>query len=469
MSNEKTLSDLEWPRVLAALAQRCVSEAGRRRAAALPLAASREQLLPWLDEAREAREALDRGEPLPIAGARDVEEATARLRVGAPLAPEELRDIAATLGAARSLRRFLTGRHAAAMPALGLACAVDPTLDEVAREITDAFGPDGSLVDHASPRLKELRDEIRACRARITAHLEELLQRHAAVLQDHFYTERDGRYVLPVRSDAHERVHGIVHGTSASGSTLFVEPRGVIPLGNRLRVLDGEARREEDAIYARLSGLLHEKLPSVLGAIEALTLADLRAAGARLGADAGFSLIPAADEPVIELRQARHPLLALGKSTVVASDLTLTAGRALIVSGPNAGGKTVALKAMGLAALMLRAGLPVACAPGSRVGFFDEVLTDVGDEQSLHRDLSTFSAHVTSLARMIEQARRGVLILLDEIATGTDPREGEALAAAVLETLCTAGAAVPTTRGSRPWRSATPASRTPRWALIWRR
>ncbi|RYE94720.1 MAG: endonuclease MutS2, partial [Myxococcales bacterium] len=439
-ATDKTLTDLDWPRVLEALAARCVGEPGRRLARALRLSTDRASLALVQAQGREALEALDRGEPLPIYGLRDVDPALERLKMNAVLAPHELRDLGATLASARTLRRYL-GTRRDRMPALVSLCTFDPSLDPVEDELTDSFDHDGLLVDHASPRLRELRQQFREARDRIVGRLEELMRRYQNILSDAFWTEREGRYVLPVRSDA-QRFPGIVHTASGSGATLFVEPRALIPLGNRLKVIEAEVRREEEAVYARLSGLLGEKLPSVLAAAEALAVADLRAASARLGRDGRMVYVEVAPTPVLEVRDGRHPLLVLDGIDAVPSDLSAESGRAVVISGPNAGGKTVALKTLGLAALMQRAGLPVACAPGSHIGFFDRVLSDVGDDQSLARNLSTFSAHITNVAAILDAAGPSSLVLLDEIATGTDPREGEALAAAVLDQLCDRRAAV---------------------------
>ncbi len=395
-------------------------------------------------QAREAVGLHDEGRTLPVGEVPDVGAALERTRVGGVLAPEELRAVGRMLGAARALRRFLASRKLD-LPALFGACATDPTLDELADEIDRSFEVDGTLSDRATPRLRELRGQRHAARQRMLSRMQELMARYEAVVQDRFVTEREGRWVLPVRSDAHERFPGIVHATSASGATLFVEPRAVIPMGNRLKVLEAEVRREEEAAYARLTALVADALPSAEAAADALGIADVRAATARLAQDLALSFPSVVDAPMIDLRGARHPLLALETARVVASDVSLEAGRALVVSGPNAGGKTVTLTTLGLAALMVRAGLPVACADGSTVGLFDVVLTDVGDDQSLQKNLSTFSAHVSNLAAVLSDTTRGALVLLDELAGGTDPREGEALAAAVLDSLCVRGGAVAVT------------------------
>jgi DNA mismatch repair protein MutS2 len=446
---DKTRSDLEYGRVLEALAERCASEMGKALARGLPFAATRSETRRLLDEAREATELLAAGEPLPIVALGDVSGALGRVGAAGVLSPPEIREIGRALEAARTLRRFL-GVRRSRVPALFAACTTDPTLDALADELAQAFDPDGSLSDKASGRLRELRAEFSSARQRMLSRLEELMTRYEAILQDRFITEREGRYVIPVRSDAHERFPGIVHATSASGATLFVEPRAIIPMGNRLKVLEAEVQREEQAIYAKLSDRIGESLPSVVAAIEALARADVRAATARLATELRLVFPEVTDEPRLELRQVRHPLLLLDSQkdgvvqwdSVVPSDLSIAARRALVVSGPNAGGKTVALKAMGLAALLVRAGLPVPCAEGSVVGIFEVVLTDVGDDQSLAKSLSTFSAHVRNLARILDDTQPGALVLLDELAGGTDPREGEALAAGMLDSLTARGGAV---------------------------
>ncbi len=393
-----------------------------------------------LAEGREALMLAERGEPLIPIDLPDVREALGRLRVLAVLSPVELFAMSKMLESARSLRRFLSTREERC-PALVAACSTDPSLDRVARDVGDAFDLDGTLKDDASPRLRELRGEQRTARARMTSRLEELMHKHAGIVQDAFITEREGRFVIPIRADAHERFPGLVHSASGSGATLFVEPRVVIPLGNRLKVLDGEVMREENLIYAKLSGILHEHLGSIEGAAQALSRADVRSATALLAFAARLSYPEVVDEPRAKLLSLRHVLLVLDGVAVVPSDIHARAGHALVVSGPNAGGKTVALKSLGLSVLSIRAGLPIAADPSSEVGIFDSVLTDVGDEQSLEKNLSTFSAQMKNLSSILESAHDGSLVLLDEVATGTDPREGEALAAGILDSLTARGAA----------------------------
>ena len=436
--------DLEWPRLLEAVAEQCRSAAGVRLARSLEFAsiASERSRIEGLH--REAADLLRRGAPLPVGDVPDVSGSLERLRAGSVLDAVELRGFARLLADARVLRRYLTA-HGHIAPLLLHAYGTDPTLDRVADTLEDAFDADGTLSDRASPRLAQLRVDYKGSRERLLNRLHDAIAKHASIVQDAFVTEREGRFVVPVRSDAHERFQGIVHGTSSSGATLFVEPRAVVPLGNRLKVLEGEVEAETQAVLASLTERLSDVLPSLLGAIRALSEADLRGGVARIAADLSLEFPVIADDARINLKRARHPLLALRQKAVVPSDLILHAGSALVISGPNAGGKTVALKTMGLAVLMVRAGLPIAADPESEIGLFDRVLTDVGDAQNLQNDLSTFSAHVKNLVSILEEAHGRTLVLLDEVAGGTDPKEGEALAAGLLDSLCLRGAAVAVT------------------------
>lgn len=437
---DKTRSDLEWDRLLGAIAQRCAGPLGARAALSLGFAASRDEVRGALEETREACALLVADESLVSAAAPIITGAIDRLRAGAVLSPQELRDVTRLLELARTLRRFLSRRRDR-VPGLAKACSTDSRLDAIEAELSGAFDEDGTLSDRASPRLRELRAERQATRERLLRKLEDIAQRYAAALQDTFVTEREGRFVLPVRSDSHERFAGIVHAASASGHTLYMEPRVAIGLGNRLKMIDAEIEREQSAVYARLSALLGDQIESVAEAERALAHAELRAACARLTRDLDLAFPEVTDEPLLDLVGARHPLLQLDGVRVVPSDVRVQAGSALVISGPNAGGKTVVLKTLGLATLMLRAGLPVPCDPRSRVGVFDLVLSDMGDEQSIAKNLSTFSAHVQNLAEFLDAVFAGALVLLDELATGTDPREGEALASAVLDGLCARGGA----------------------------
>jgi len=438
---------LEWQRIEGAVIGRCRSDGAKRRG--LAFAASREETAALLTQTREVMGLLASGEGLPIDDLRDVETHLARIEREGVVEASALRDIRVTLTSAQQLRSFLSSRRDRA-PALWSICAIDPSLSELEGTLDDALDPDGTLSDRASPELRSLRSEIASLRERIIGRLQEQIARYATVLSDSYYTLREGRYVLPVRRDAHERVVGIVHGTSQSGASVFVEPRAVVGHGNRLKMAEAELEREEWRILAALCGHVRDQIHALYAAVETLERIDQRNAAARFGRDLGGVVPELDDGPRIELRRARHPVLALGEIDVVPNDVSLEAGQGIIISGPNAGGKTVLLKLLGLSALMARHGLPVLAEEGSRVGFFESVLTDVGDAQSTTMNLSTFSAHVQNLARILESARRGSLVLLDEVATGTDPQEGGALACALVDALCKQGAALAVTTHYEP-------------------
>lgn len=448
LTHEKTLRDLEWSRLVDALRARAVGPL-RERLTELPLASTFEATRVALDETAEALATLRNGEPLPLSSVPDVRSSLARVEKLGVLEGFELRDVARSLSLSRVLRKFLAARKST-LPLLHRACPFDPALDALEEEISACIEPSGQLADHASPELRRLRTEVANLRARIVARLEQMLVEHASVVQDRFLTIRDGRYVVPVRTDAHDKIPGIVHGTSGSGATVFIEPRVLVDQQNRLTLAQGEMEAEERRILAQLSELVRERLPTLTVAVESIDHADLKSASARLADDLRAPVPTLIDAPRIQVTRARHPLLALDGGVVVANDLAIEGGHALVISGPNAGGKTVALKLLGMFALMVRAGLPVPASEGGELGFFPLVLSDVGDEQSMQKNLSTFSAHVTSLARILDLATTGALVLLDEVATGTDPGEGGALACAVVDALCRRGAAVGVTTHYEP-------------------
>ena len=439
----KTRVDLEWDRLLGALAGRCSTSMGRDLANQLPFLGTREEARLVASEAEEATRLLVAGTPLPSSGLPELRGALTRIAGGVLLGSVELRDTVSLLRTGRALRRFLA-LHREACQALSRTCSSSESLDAVASEISGCFEPDGVLADKASPGLRDARCASRAARARLMSKLEQIMSRHEHLLQERFVTERDGCWVIPVKAAAVRQIPGTVHGASSSGSTVFLEPEAVAPLTIKLHGLEAEVEREELAVYTRLSALLSQSADAVEACARAVARADLRGATARLARDLGLTFPRLLDASSMTLHELRHPLLVLDlQSGVVGSDVTIEGGAALVISGPNAGGKTVTLKAMGMAALMARAGLPVACSPGtSEIGLFDIVLTDVGDDQNLRKNLSTFSAHATNVARILDETGPGALVLLDELASGTDPREGEALACGVLVSLCARGGAV---------------------------
>jgi DNA mismatch repair protein MutS2 len=445
MSSDRALAQLGWPEILEALAARCRLPAGRRCALALPFqpdAAAARQALARVDEARRLAEG---GGALPFGGLTDVEGALERAGKGGVLEPLLLREVASLARAAARTRVALAARA----PELPLLAALAEPLEvdeRLADRIERAIEPSGAVSERASPELAAARERSRGLHRALKAQVETYLsdpemERH---LRDRYFTIRNERYVLPIVAGSRSAVPGIVHNASQSGQTLFVEPDGMVELGNELAIAAAAAAEEEARILRELSGAVAARAGALLAALGVLAALDVLEGSARLASDldAHAPEVPGEQEG-FELLSLRHPLLVLQGKKVVASHVRLSApARALIVSGPNGGGKTVAISAVGLAALMLRAGLPVAAAQGSRLPFFLEVRAAVDERGDLHKDLSTFTAHLTAVKAMLAGAVPGSLVLVDEIAADTDPREGAALAAAILEALVARGATV---------------------------
>lgn len=438
----KTEADLAWRALVQHLVGRCHTLRGAAQAGRIGPLPTVEEALTRQIEISEARGLQDRGEPLAFGGVCDVSEALERSAKGGSLDPDALCDIASTLIGALKLRRHILGR-APELPKLAVHALAIAELPEVTGPIVDAFDEHRKLRDNASVALGGLRQRVNQLLAELGRRTDGLLnESHIEPhLQDRFVTQREGRYVVPVRADSRTRVRGIVHGTSASGATVFVEPEEIIDLNNRLRLAQLEVEEEERRILAELSLAVEREAPRIASTLELLAHLDVIDAGARLSVD--LRAQPAAiGGETIDLRNARHPLMVLSGVQVVPNDLLLPRGGTLIISGPNAGGKTVALKFTGLLVLMARSGLHVPAQEGSSLPWFTSVLTDVGDDQSLEKNLSTFSAHIHNLRRFLLGAGPSTLVLLDEIAVGTDPEQGAVLAQAMLEAMATAGATV---------------------------
>src|SRR5687767_9650802 len=311
-------------------------------------------------------------------------------------------------------------------------------------QIERAIGEDGLVRDEASPALRRIRRELRASHGELVRILERVMSgleaHHRA--PDMSVTVREGRYVIPVRREGVRQVGGIVHGASGTGGTLFVEPPAAIEFGNRIRELEGEEQEEVERVLRELTDLLRPHRDAMLDSLDALAELDSLYARARYAVRyecTPAALVPARDG--FDIRDGRHPLLLAKGTTVVPFSLGLAASeRTLLVSGPNTGGKTVFLKALGLISAMSQAGIPAPVGAESRIPVFDDVFADVGDEQSIQASLSTFSAHLKNLAEILRAATRDSLVLIDELGSGTDPLEGAALGGAILEEMTRRGA-----------------------------
>ena len=433
---------LEYPLVRARLADETGFPPGRRLAEALEPSADRVIVARGLEETSQTRSFVAEHPGSGIGGSKDILPWIERAVRGGRLEPRHFLDIAETLEAAARLSEALSGDR---RPLLcDLAREVHP-LPSLRNTLNRSFDPTGEMADTASPRLGGLRRAVRIAYDRLRTRLDQLVHssEFSSALQEPIVTLRGGRYVIPVRADARSRVKGIVHDASGSGQTLFVEPIVAIELGNAWREAQLAEVVEIERILDELSAIVAGQADQLRETLEALARFDFWAAKARLAEE--MDAIPAeiADRAEIVLLGARHPGLS---GQVVPIDVRLGGEyTALLITGPNTGGKTVALRTLGLLSLMHQAGLHVPADTGTSLPILRNVLADIGDEQSVAQSLSTFSGHLRSIVRIVEAAGPGTLVLLDELGAGTDPTEGSALAQALLDHFIKAGALVAAT------------------------
>ena len=447
---QKTLERLEWPVFVERLAGALRTPRGRAR---LRSSESDSSLFEphgagvrrRLAETRQALELLEAGSEAPLGGVAELGSTLERATKGGALVADELLDVASTLAALHETQAFLA-RYAEQAPELAEWSESIVPQAALRAEIAGAIDENGQVRDEASAALATARRDATRLAAEIQQRVQRMLQ-DANVkphLSDSYFTVRNDRYVLPVRADSRGGVRGIVHDASRSGTTLFVEPEALVELNNRHKrselAIDQETRR----VLRRLSDRVSDAAHAIDAGVDGLTGIDLAFGRARLARALAAVEPEVGDEGRIVLPQLRHPLLPPDEA--VPNDIRLGEGfTVLVLSGPNAGGKTVAMKCVALAVLFVRAGLFVPAAAPARVDLFDAVLADIGDEQDIREHLSTFSAHMANLARIVDEASSRSLVVLDEIGVGTDPGEGAAIAQSVLEALADAGARIVTT------------------------
>ena len=446
--NEKSLRTLEFPKVIAALCAHTSFSASHDLATDLSPIGQHAEVLRAQAETSEARRILELRPEITTAGARDVRPSVARAELGGIVEPSELLVIAATLSAARGMRRIILKLREVGheLPAIASMAARLHDVPELENRIQSSISERGDVLDSASPALGRIRSEMRTAHDRLLQYLRSILNSgtYAQAIQEPIITMREGRYVIPVKSDFRTRLPGIVHDTSGSGATLFVEPLGSVDAGNRWRELQGRESEEVERVLLELAGQVADVGPPIRETVGALASIDFALAKARY-ANAlratppeiiSLSDLPRS-EPAIRLPQARHPLL---RGRVVPTTVELGGPyRVLVITGPNTGGKTVALKTVGLLVLMAQSGLHVPALPGARLPVLRHVYADIGDEQSIEQSLSTFSSHISNIVGMLQEAGPDSLILLDELGAGTDPEEGSALARAIIDYLLERG------------------------------
>lgn len=445
--SEAALDRLEYPQLRKLLAGQTQSEPGRLLAEHLQPLEQTEEVKVALAETDEAVRLLVDGKPPALGGCCDilpvVEQAQA---AGSLISGEELLPVAQSLATAVDCQHWAASLNA--QPLLQRLVQRLSPLNELQRRLTDSVGPRGELLDSASFELGDLRYRIRQTRTRVKQQLEQLLtaDQYAGCFQDRLVTMRNGRYVVPLKADHRGQLKGFVQDESSSGQTLYIEPTGVLEGNNSLQQLLREEQREVRRILLQLADLVRRDSSELLENQRVLARLDLRLAAARLSRQYQGARPELVAASLVELKQARHPLLMedagrLDPQRAVPIDILLPEQcRALLISGPNTGGKSVALKTLGLLVLMVRSGLHIPCHPDSRIHLYQQLHVDIGDEQSIAESLSTFSGHLMRIKSILEQADNETLVLLDEAGTGTDPAEGAALAQAVLDQLGRQGA-----------------------------
>jgi DNA mismatch repair protein MutS2 len=436
-----TLSSLEYDEIVSLLKGFTSSELGRRECEKIRPLADPQEVEKLLAEVTALKEVLEGEADLPLHGMTDIEPILQRARIeGAILPPHELLATAASVRTSGSLKRFFRAldEHFAPLKEIGEAFSAP---GQLAQEIERAIGPGGEIYDEASPHLKDLRGKIKKVREAIQERLEALVRRKELqeVLQDEVITQRNGRSVILIRADAKGGIKGIVHDYSQSRMSLYVEPMEVVERNNELNVLVREEREEEEKILRRLAALVRESREELLRDLDLQARVDAIYAKGRLSIY--MNGVPPAlnTEGRVSMIAARHPLLIQAQQEgkgdeVVPIDLNLDRGqRILVISGANTGGKTVALKTLGLLTLMAQAGLHIPVAPDSEVNLFQAIFASIGDEQNLQEHLSTFSSFVLWLNHVLDRIDDTSLLLIDEIGVGTEYSQGAALAMGLLD------------------------------------
>jgi DNA mismatch repair protein MutS2 len=456
----KTLRTLEYDKVIERMATRCITDRGRALALALQPASEYAEVLRCQRFTAEARRLLELKPNVSLSDIKDIASIVQQASIDRILDSTELQDVHTTLAAARVVRDTID-KLRTYMPHLAETSDRISDFQEITSEIGRAIDAKGEVKDSASPALQTLRRESRIAHDRLRSRLEQILKSTASTLQEPIITLRDGRYVVPVKAELRSQLPGIVHDVSSSGATVFLEPLETVEMGNKWREMLAEEQREIARILRELSIRVGKRASDIATALDALAEIDLTLAKVRYGEQIGAKHLPhdsneqdwLLPEPgSLYLRNARHPLVQgdvvpisvwLGSGGPTSSDQSPTSGPSdftvLLITGPNTGGKTVALKTVGLLALMAQAGIPVPADADSRLPIFDAAFADIGDEQSIEQSLSTFSSHIGNIISILNAATHRSLVLLDELAAGTDPVEGSALAKAILSRLLAIG------------------------------
>lgn len=429
--NERTLKVLEFHKIKELLQEQALTPVGRKLVHELVPQTDVEKVKTLQEETDEALTIYRLNQAIPFANIVDVTSSVNRSAIGSVLNTDEILAIAQVLYSSRKLKNFIENLDEE-LPLLKERVSAISPLPHIEKEIKLKIDDHGEVVDDASPMLKSIRQTIRTYETKVRERLQHIIRTKSKMLSDTIVTIRNDRYVLPVKHEYRSAIGGIVHDESSSGQTLFMEPKAIIELNNNIQQMLHKEKQEIEVILRKLSAEIANFKDDILRNLTIIAEVDFINARARLALEMDATKPILNTNGIIHLKQVRHPLIP--RDEVVANDVELGKDyHAIVITGPNTGGKTVTLKTIGLCTLMAQAGLQIPALEGSKIAIFEKVFADIGDEQSIEQSLSTFSSHMTNIVNIMELVDENSLVLFDELGAGTDPQEGAALAMALLD------------------------------------
>ncbi|GAQ18951.1 mutS2 protein [Oceanobacillus picturae] len=438
--NERILRVMEFDKIIDQLKDHAATSLGKRLAVQTKPSVVMEEVIQRQKETDEASQIVRLNAELPLGGISDIRASIKRSVIGGSLGTDECLDVANTIYGGRQVKDFV-GKLEETYPILEELVEQITPLRELEQLIKSCIDDHGYVMDSASQKLRSIRSSIRTYESRVRDRLENYTRTNSNMLSDAIITIRNDRYVLPVKQEYRGAIGGIVHDQSSSGQTLFMEPKAIVDLNNQLQEASVKEKQEIERILQEITEQIALEEAPLLINIEVLSDIDVMFARAKLGKQMKASMPKMNDNGIIKMQQARHPLIP--KEEVVPNDVEIGESyTSIVITGPNTGGKTVTLKMIGLCTLMAQSGLQIPALDGCELAVFQHVFADIGDEQSIEQNLSTFSSHMTNIVDILKKVDDKTLVLFDELGAGTDPQEGAALAMSILDDVISRGARV---------------------------
>ncbi|MFD1171359.1 endonuclease MutS2 [Oceanobacillus picturae] len=438
--NERILRVLEFDKIIDQLKDHAATSLGKRLAVQTKPSVVMEEVIQRQKETDEASQIVRLNAEMPLGGISDIRASIKRSVIGGSLGTDECLDVANTIYGGRQVKDFV-GKLEETYPILEELVEQITPLRELEQLIKSCIDDHGYVMDSASQKLRSIRSSIRTYESRVRDRLESYTRTNSNMLSDAIITIRNDRYVLPVKQEYRGAIGGIVHDQSSSGQTLFMEPKAIVDLNNQLQEASVKEKQEIERILQEITEQIALEEAPLLINIEVLSDIDVMFARAKLGKQMKASMPKMNDNGIIKMQQARHPLIP--KEEVVPNDVEIGESyTSIVITGPNTGGKTVTLKMIGLCTLMAQSGLQIPALDGCELAVFQHVFADIGDEQSIEQNLSTFSSHMTNIVDILKKVDDKTLVLFDELGAGTDPQEGAALAMSILDDVISRGARV---------------------------